>query len=101
MTDAGRLESEVARRWQAMLASICAGEDVPPGLRLRTEGMMEALVLLGHAPEELQQAMADAYREALGRTLDDDLGSDWHEGCPFPEVPYFMQRAPVHRGGKD
>lgn len=102
MTDASRLEVEVTRRWQDMLSAVVAGEDIPPGLRWRTEGMMEALVLLDiRSGDELQQAMAEAYRQSLGRSLDSDLGADWRAGHPFPEIPYFMRRAPVHRGGRD
>lgn len=102
MTDASRLDAEVAQRWQDMLAAVAAGDDIPPGLRWRTEGMMEALVLLGvRSGDELQQAMADAYRQSLGRSLESDLGADWQCGHPFPEIPFFMRRAPVHRGGHD
>ncbi len=102
MTDASRLDAEVTQRWQAMLEAIAAGDDIPPGLRWRTEGMMEALVLLGvRSSDELQQAMADAYRQSLGRSLEDDLGAEWQCGHPFPQIPFFMCRAPVHRGGPD
>ncbi|MFN2328287.1 MAG: hypothetical protein ABR612_05175 [Chromatocurvus sp.] len=102
MTDATRLNNEVLRRWQDMLSALAAGDDIPPGLRWRTEGMMEALVLLGvHSGDELQQAMADAYQQSLGRSLETDIGADWQAGHPFPEIPFFMRRAPVHRGGHD
>lgn len=102
MTDGSRLEAEVAVRWQAMLAAVAAGEDIPPGQRWRTEGMMEALALLGERSEDdLQLAMADAYREALGRSLEEDVGGNWRRDFPFPEIPFFMQRAPVHRGATD
>lgn len=102
MTDATSLDKEVARRWQAMLAAVAAGEDIPPGQRLRAEGLMEALVILRvRSGEELQQEMADAYSEMLGRSLEHDLGVDWRRDFPFPEIPFFMRRAPVHRGGSD
>lgn len=102
MTDTSRLDAELAQRWQNMLSAVAAGDDIPPGLRWRTEGMMEALVLLGtRSGGELQQAMADAYRKSLGRSLACDLGDDWQSGHPFPEIPFFMRRAPVHRGGHD
>jgi len=102
MTDMARLDEEVARRWQDMLQAAEAGEDIPPGQRWRTEGIMQALVLLGaRSSDELQQAMADAYCEALGRSLESDLGTDWRTHFPFPEIPFFMRRAPVHRGRPD
>ena len=46
-------------RWQYIFSTLAAGGEVAPSLRLRTEGMMETLVLLGHAGAvELQQKMA-------------------------------------------
>ncbi|MEQ8515491.1 MAG: hypothetical protein RIC38_07795 [Chromatocurvus sp.] len=100
MTDATRLDDELAKRWQDMLEAVAAGEDIPPGQRWRTEGVMEALVLLGaRSSDELQRAMAQAYAEALDRSLESDLGASWREDYPFPEIPFFMRRAPVHRGG--
>lgn len=102
MTDADILSEEIARRWQDMLEAVAAGQDIPPGQRWRTEGLMESLVLLGARDgDALQQAMADAYAEALGRSLEDDLGASWREDYPFPEIPFFQRRAPVHRGGRD
>ena len=102
MTDSSRLLAEVRARLRAMLEAVADGEDIPPGQRLRSEGMLEALVLLGDCRiEELQQAMADAHVEVLGRSLEDDLGSDWRQNFPFPQIPFFMRRAPVHRGGSD
>lgn len=102
MTDVTRLDAEVLHRWQGMLSAVEAGDDIPPGLRWRTEGMMEALVLLGaRSREELQQAMADAYQQSFGRSLESDIGADWQDEHPFPEIPFFMGRAPVHRGAHD
>lgn len=102
MTGTSRLDDEVAKRWQDMLRAVEAGEDIPPGERWRTEGLMQALVLLGaRGSDELQQAMADAYREASGRSLESDLGAGWRTHFPFPEIPFFMQRALVHRGKPD
>lgn len=102
MTNATRLDDDLARRWRSMLEAVAAGEDIPPGQRWRTEGVMEAVVLLGaRSSEELQQAMADAYAEVLSRSLEHDLGASWREDYPFPEIPYFMRRAPVHHGGRD
>lgn len=100
--DATSLDDEVARRWRDMLEAVAAGEDIPPGQRWRTEGVMEALVLLGaRSHDDIQRAMADAYAEVLGRSLETDLGAGWREDYPFPEIPFFMRRAPVHRGGRN
>ncbi len=102
VTDADTLNEAIARRWQGMLEAVASGEDIPPGQRWRAEGLMEALVLLGARDgDELQQAMADAYADAIGRSLEDDLGAGWREDYPFPEIPFFQRRAPVHRSGRD
>ncbi len=74
-----------------------AGEDVPPAPRLRAEGMMETLRMLGIASEaQLAAELAAAYREALGRELAVDWGENWRERFPFPQLPLFTARAPVY-----
>mgnify|MGYP001822326634 FL=1 len=91
------LLDELRSRWHSMFGTLAAGADVPPGLRLRTEGMMESVVLLGAAsPAELQDAMDDCYRSVNGHGLADDLGDDWREFFPFPQVPAMARRAPVY-----
>lgn len=102
MTEMNKIRAEVVARLQAMLQAVAAGADIPPGQRWRTEGLMEALVLSGACSgDDLQQAMADTHAEVLGQSLEDVLGSAWRQDFPFPEIPYFMQRAPVHRGRSD
>ncbi|MBP6683566.1 MAG: hypothetical protein KA159_09650 [Halioglobus sp.] len=97
-----RLSEELTRRWAAMFAALAAGDDVPPSLRLRAEGVMEAALLLGAAsPQELDRAMDDCYRQAFGRTLADDFGADWREFYPFPQIPAMGRRAPVYPSTRD
>ncbi|NND67162.1 MAG: hypothetical protein HKN19_06205 [Halioglobus sp.] len=92
-----QLLEEIERRWRAMFAALAAGEDLPPGERLRAEGMMEAAVVAGAATaESLRERMADSYAAAMGRSLSEALGEDWREIFPFPEVPAMAQRAPVY-----
>lgn len=102
MADSSAIMAEVKARLRAMLQAVAAGEDIPPGQRWRTEGLMQALVLLGtRRDEELQQVIEDIHVEVLGQSLADVLGSDWRRDYPFPEIPFFMQRAPVHRARSD
>ena len=90
------LLAELQRRWSAMFDALARGEDVPPARALRTEGLMEALVLAGQADAgDLDAQMGECYRGATGRCLADDLGDDWRAYHPFPEIPLWMRRAPV------
>lgn len=79
-----------------MFAALAQGQDVPPARGLRTEGIMEALVLAGQSDAgSLDALMAECYRGATGRSLAEDLGDDWRADHPFPEIPLWMRRAPV------
>ncbi|MEH6582724.1 MAG: hypothetical protein V7754_12365 [Halioglobus sp.] len=88
---------EVNSRWRQMFTALAAGDDVPPSQRLRTEGLMEALVLIGEmTPEALQSAMDSVYAESFESPLADKLGSQWQEFFPFPQIPAMGRRAPVY-----
>lgn len=85
-----------------MFSSLAAGGDLPPGRRLRAEGMMESAVLLELATgEELDRAMDACYREACGRSLAEDFGADWRQFHAFPEIPAMAGRAPVYPSTRD
>jgi hypothetical protein len=89
---------ELQRRWTQMFSSLRRGDDVPPSLRLRTEGMMELSVMLSLASEEeLRDALEHCYRDCYGDALD----GDWRELFPFPQIPGFGQRAPVYPSTRD
>jgi len=89
---------ELNRRWTIIFSTLAGGGEVAPSLRLRTEGMMESLVLLDLATDvELQQAMEACYRDCYGESLP----ADWRELFPFPQVPGFGQRAPVYPSTSD
>ena len=90
------LVEELRHRYTAMFTALAQGADVPPAVGLRTEGLMEAAVLVGQADVgQLDDLMALCYRDATGRTLAADLGEDWRADHPFPEIPLWMRRAPV------
>lgn len=96
------LETELEQRWRSMFFALAAGDDVPPAVRLRTEGMMEAVELQGIASRvEMLRAMDRCYREAFGHGLADDFGEDWEAFFPFPEIPAMMVRAPVYPSTRD
>jgi len=87
---------ELQTRWRDMFTALAAGDDLPPGPRLRTEGMMEAAVLQELATEEvLLGVMQDCYQAAFGRSLAEDFGADWRDFYPFPQIPAMAARAPV------
>jgi len=91
------LLAELERRWLRLFQQLQDGLDVPPSQRLRTEGLMEAAVLLDPGSEErLQQAMDVAYRQVNQRGLAQDFGADWSSFFTFPQIPAMAQRAPVY-----
>ena len=100
--DEDKLQQVIAGRLRDLCTQVAAGDDVPPGSRLRLEGLREAALLTGCADAaELQAQMDDCFRDVLGESLTNLLGDDWQDRHPFPEVPLFMQRAPVSPGKDD
>jgi hypothetical protein len=96
------LQTELNQRWSAMFTTLAAGGDLAPAERLRTEGMMEAAVLLEIAtPAELLRAMDESYQLAYGRYIAEDFGEDWQAFFPFPEIPAMGVRAPVYPSTSD
>ncbi|MDX1733077.1 MAG: hypothetical protein R3228_01880 [Halioglobus sp.] len=93
--------AELGLRWRTMFGALAAGEDVSPALRLRTEGMMEAALLLGTDRGRLVAAMCECYRAAFGRSIEDDFGDDWEAFFPFPQIPAMARRAPVYPTTRD
>lgn len=90
--------AELERRWVGIFSTLEDGGEVPPSRRLRAEGLMEAVVLLGVAsPEDLQNALERCYEHCCG----EPLRSDWRELFPFPQIPGFGQRAPVYPSTRD
>ncbi len=85
-----------------MFTALAGGDDVPPSLRLRTEGLMEAALLTGLAkPEEIDAGMDDCYQRAFGQSLAEDFGDDWRDFYPFPQIPAAGLRAPVYPSTSD
>ena len=90
--------AELERRWREIFTALRDGGEVPPGRRLRAEGMMETLVLLEIAEADaVQDALANCYREVNGTPLRED----WRELFPFPQIPGFGRRAPVYPSTSD
>ena len=89
---------ELEGRWRAIFSALTGGGEVPPAQRLRTEGLMEAVVLFGLADvDEVQEALARCYQDCYGVALP----NDWRELFPFPGIPGFGQRAPVYPSTPD
>ena len=96
------LLTELESRWQKLFSALAGGSDAAPGLRLRTEGLMEAALLSGAATaEQLSTQMAASYLEAFGHSLEQTFGNDWQDFFPFPHIPAMEKRAPVSRCAKD
>ena len=93
---------ELKQRWDSMFDGLAAGRDLPPGHRLRAEGIMEAVVLIGAAaPDEVVDLMGQCYTRAFGRSLEEDFGAGWQTLYPFPQIPAVMARAPVFPSTSD
>ena len=100
--DMSTLTTELNVRWNKIFSALAAGSDVAPGLRLRTEGLMEAAVLVGAAsPEQITQQMGARYQAAFGRSLAQDFDDEWQGFFPFPQIPAMAKRAPVYPSTKD
>lgn len=91
-----RLLEEVENRLQGLLQRVAMGGDVPPGLRYRLEGMLEAAALCGEATEaELEQLVERVHQDIFGVALAERLWDGWEALFPFPGLPIFADRAPV------
>ena len=97
-----QLLNELQGRWKQMFTALADGDDVPPSLRLRAEGLMEAALLTGAASAEaLDASMDDCYRQAFGQSLAEEFGDDWRAFYPFPQIPAMGRRAPVYPSTSD
>lgn len=98
MTDC-LLVREIELRWRALFARLANGDDAPPGLRLRLEGLMEAAQLTGSASaESMQESMDSIHQEVFGESIAEHCGEGWESHHPFPQIPVFTRRAPVSKG---
>ena len=96
------LLTELEARWHNIFSTLKSGGDVAPGLRLRTEGVMEAAVLRGEAtPETIGNAMDACYIEVYGCPIAQDFGDNWRVFFPFPQIPAMGNRAPVYPSTPD
>jgi hypothetical protein len=91
-----QLMTEIEKRLQAAYARVAAGDDLPPGIRYRLEGLLEAAVITGQQREaELLATIAAVHEEVLGESPAALYGRDWQTSYPFPEFPAWQRRAPV------
>jgi hypothetical protein len=96
------LLDEIRERLALMFTNLERGEDVAPAARLRTEGLMEAAVLMAIASEQdIDRILDDCYRTVFGGTIEDDFGEDWRDFYPFPQIPAVGRRAPVYPSTKE
>lgn len=96
------LVEPVEARLTALFERLKAGDDAPPGQRLRLEGLLEAVVYRAELSEDAADELIDTvHRRVFGEGLADRLGDDWRAAHPFPELPVFARRAPVSTGNDD
>lgn len=104
MTDtlvADSLLAEIERRTERLLRRLAAGDDAPPAALLRLEGLLEAAVLVGVDSAGLDRRLDELHQSVCGESLAAHLGEDWRDAHPFPELPFFMARAPVSPSTRD
>ena len=96
------LIGELNSRWRQIFTTLSTGGDVSPGLRLRTEGIMEAVILLGEETSDgLQRQMDSVFAGVYGMSLAENFGADWQEFFAFPQIPAMARRAPVYPSTSD
>lgn len=96
------LLDELQERWRAIFRALAAGDDVAPAQRLRTEGMMEAALLLEpDGQQQLLRAMESCYESAFGQSIAAMHGKNWRSFFPFPQIPAMARRAPVFPSTSD
>ncbi len=96
-------ERELRGRLACLLRSLADGDDAPPALRFKAEGVAEAGLALNLVSAQELAALLDAiYREGCGAAIG--------ERFPYPAaacidaartrvtLPFAMRRAPVYPG---
>lgn len=96
MIEANRLIKEIEHRLSQILQQLKAGQDCPPSMQLRLEGLMEAAVICGASDEAKEQERFERlYRTVYEHPVAHDVGDDWRAFFDFPSLPLFARRAPV------
>jgi len=102
---------DLARDWEqllrariaALLAALAAGDDAPPALRFKAEGIAEAGLALGFVDAPALALLLDEiYREYCGAPIAALFPFTAHDCIDTRSgrvmLPFVMRRAPVHRG---
>lgn len=96
------LLEEIDQRLAVLYDRLARGHDAPPALRLRLEGLLEAAELLKLASQdELLQRVERRHDEHASVSLRERCGDDWRRAHPFPQIPAYMERAPVSPSTSD
>jgi hypothetical protein len=91
-----QLLEAIETRCRDLLARLAAGSDLPPGPRLHLEGMLDAARICGYLDAGTwERQLEQWHREMLGCPIAERAGSDWQQLHPFPQLPLYMDRAPV------
>lgn len=96
------LLKEIDRRLSLLYDRLARGHDAPPAMRLRLEGLLEAAKMLELASEgELCARVERRHDEHAAVSLRERCGDDWQRSHPFPQIPAYMERAPVSPSTSD
>jgi hypothetical protein len=96
-------EQALRARLGALLGALAAGDDAPPALRYKAEGLAEAGLALGLVSAPELAALLDAvYTECCGAPVAELFPFDASACVDAVQqrvsLPFAMRRAPVHPG---
>jgi hypothetical protein len=96
-------EQLLRQRITDLLAALAAGDDAPPALRFKAEGIAETGLALGFVDEPALALLLDTiYREHCGASIAALFPFTALDCIDVPTgrvmLPFVMRRAPVHRG---
>jgi len=91
------------QRIVALLQALAAGDDAPPALRFKAEGIAETGLALGFVDAQALSLLLEAiYREHCGAPIADLFPFTAHDCIDAASgrvmLPFLMRRAPVYRG---
>ena len=99
---AKKLKDELRGRWKHIFEAVVRGDDISLATRLRAEGLMEAAAILKIWEKDDQlRELKLTYCRVFGRGFEESFGFEWELLHPFPEIPVYVERAPVYPSTKD
>ncbi len=92
---------EVRERITAIFTDYHNGNDVPPGMRLRLEGFIQAGLRFALVDRSaVEKILVDTHQQVFGAPMPESFPS-FDEADQIIPIPPLMQRAPVYPSTKD